>query len=858
MRKTLVILAVLATATIAYAQRLPRTVFPVHYDLTLAPNLQAETFTGDVSIAVSVQQPVSAITLNATGLTIGSASVISNGRDQAAIVATDAANQTITLSVASAIQPGPATIHIAYSGALDKNLRGFYLGHAMGRNYASTQFESTDARRAFPSFDEPEFKATFTVSAIVDEGDAALSNGEAVAETPGPTPGKRTIRFATTPRLSSYLVALTVGPFDCTRDEVDGIPLRVCATRDKVAMTRFALDATKPIVSYYNRYFGVRYPFGKLDQIAIPDFAAGAMENAGSIIYRESALLSDPKTATPGQQRSIASVIGHEVAHQWFGDLVTMKWWNDIWLNEGFATFMAPKGVDAWRPGWRIANDIVTQSRGPISVDVLRNTRAIRTDATTPAEIDALFDAIAYGKTAAVMRMIEAWLGEDEFRDHIRGYFAANAWSNAAMEDFARAMERGSSNRAGEVISSFVQQPGIPLVTVSQRCDAGTASLTLTQQRMLIDAKSTATDQTWSIPICYERNGTRTCEVLREKQQTVRVAGCDPVFINPSARGYFVTEYSPVATRTFAASHAPETETYVLVRDEWLLTRAGRRDVGEFLRIADALRGERGIVLEQLLSSLDTIGTNLTTPATDAKYRAWVRDYVRPLANDYGWTPKRDETQAQSDMRNRVLVTLGATGRDAATLDQANALAKRAMHDPAAIDASVVDEVFALAAVRSDPELYNAMVEAYSKTSDPVLLGRYRRTLGRMRDPKLALRTLDWALSPAVRSQDVSGTIVSVLATPEVATVAWEWLDQHWQEVMRKMPAGIGGASPTSLAGAVSSLCEPAVRDRALAILHAHPIPGIDRRLAQAQETSAQCVAMREMQAPKLAAWAGR
>jgi aminopeptidase N len=858
MRKLLVVLAVLATATIAYAQRLPRTVFPVHYDLTLAPNLPAETFTGEESIVVSVQQPLSAMALNATGLTIRDASITSNGREHAATVTTDAPNQIITLNVGSAIQPGPATIHIAYSGALDKNLRGFYVGHAMGRNYASTQFESTDARRAFPSFDEPEFKATFTVSAVVDEGDAAFSNGEAVAETPGPTPGRRTIRFATTPRLSSYLVALTVGPFDCTRDEVDGIPLRVCATRDKVAMTRFALDATKPIVSYYNRYFGIRYPFGKLDQIAIPDFGAGAMENAGSIIYRESALLSDPKTATPGQQRSIASVIAHEVAHQWFGDLVTMKWWNDIWLNEGFATFMAPKAVDVWRPGSRVANEIVTQSRGPISVDVLRNTRAMRADANTPAEIDELFDAIAYGKTAAVMRMIEAWLGDDEFRDHIRGYFSANAYSNTAMEDFARAMEHGSSKRVGEVISSFVQQPGIPLVSVSERCEAGTTSLTLTQQRMLIDTKSAPSTQTWSIPICYERNGTRTCDVLRDREQVLHVPGCDPVFVNPSARGYFITDYSPATTRKLAASQLSETEKYALVRDEWLLTRAARRDVGDFLRIAGSMRGERGIVVEQLLSNLDTIGVDLTTPATDEKYRAWVRDYVRPIASELGWSPRPGEAQAQTDLRNHVLLTLGSTGRDRATLDKADALAKQAMSNPSVLDASVVDDVFALAAVRSDPELYDAMIAAYSKTSDPVLLGRYRRTLARMRDPKLALRTLEWAMSPAVRSQDVSGTIVPVLATPEVAMTAWDWLDKHWDEVMRKMPAGIGGASPTSLAGAISSSCDPAARNRALAILHAHPIPGIDRRLAQAEETSGQCVARREVQAPKLAAWAGK
>jgi aminopeptidase N len=845
-------------ASPALAQRLPRTVFPVHYDLTFAPNLAAETFTGDESIVVSVERPLSAITMNAVGITVQQATITSNGRTQTASVTADAPSQTITLHTPDVIQPGPATIHIAYSAALDKNLRGFYIGRAMGRNYASTQFESTDARRAYPSFDEPEFKATFTLSAIVDDGDAAISNGAEVSDQPGPAAGKHTVRFATTPRISSYLVALTVGPFDCSRDEVDGIPLRVCATRDKAAMTRYALEATKPIVHYYNGYFGIPYAFGKLDLIAIPDFAAGAMENAGAITFREAALLVDSKTATPAQQRSVASVIAHEVAHQWFGDLVTMKWWNDIWLNEGFATFMTPKALDAAHPEWNVATDTATQSRGPMGTDVLRTTRPIRTDASTPAEIDALFDGIAYSKTAAVMRMVEGYVGEDVFRDSVRGYFATNAYGNTAMEDFARAMDRGAPNkRAGEIVTSFVQQPGVPLVTVTERCGDGTMDVAVAQQRMVIDTTAPpAPAQLWSIPICYERNGQRTCEVLREPQQTFHVSGCDPVFVNPNARGYFLTEYAPDVTRRLATASLRETERYALVRDEWFLTRAGRRGVGDYLTLADAFRADRGLALGQILTSLESIGQNLTTPADDAKYRAWVRDYVRPVVTEYGWATRPADTATQRELRTSALAALGVIGRDAATLEKANALAKQAMTTPATLDPSVVDEVFALAAVRSDPALYDMIVAAYPKTSDPVLLRRYRRVLASYRDPKLAIRTLEWAMTPAVRAQDVSSLLTPILGTPEVADAGWEWLDKHWEEVIAKMPAGIGGASPTSLAGSVRALCDRTRRDRAVAILHAHPVPGIDRGLAQAQEASGQCIAMRELQAPKLEEWA--
>ena len=267
-------------------------------------------------------------------------------------------------------------------------------------------------------------KATFNVTAIVDEGDNAISNGALTGESS--SGGKHTFRFATTPRMSSYLVALTVGPFDCLKDEVDGIPLRVCATRDKVANGRFALEATKAIVGFYNRYYGTRYAFGKLDQVAVPDFAAGAMENTADVIYRETALLAGDNDSID-RKKSVASVIAHEIAHQWFGDLVTMKWWNDIWLNEGFATFMTSKPLKAWKPGWDFASSDVVDARGTLSTDALQSTRAIRTDVTTSAQIENQFDAIAYGKTAWVLRMAESYIGEEAFRNGVNEYIASKS-----------------------------------------------------------------------------------------------------------------------------------------------------------------------------------------------------------------------------------------------------------------------------------------------------------------------------------------------------------------------------------------------------------------------------------------------
>ena len=301
---------------------------------------------------------------------------------------------------------------IAYSGVLNGDLRGFYLSRTAKRNYAVTQFEPTDARRAFPSFDEPAYKATFDVSLIVPQGDTAIGNTNIVSDTPGPIAGEHTITFARTPKMSTYLVAFLVGDFKCLSGESDGVPIRACATPDKVQLAQFALSGAEFFLHYYDDYFGIKYPMPKLDMIAIPDFEAGAMENFGAITYRETAMLVDEKTASVNAKKIVAVDVAHEMAHQWFGDMVTMEWWNNIWLNEGFATWMSNKPLAAWKPEWQIPESQAAELNQTLDLDGGRATRAIRSRAETPAEINEMFDGIAYGKAAAVLLMTENYLGE--------------------------------------------------------------------------------------------------------------------------------------------------------------------------------------------------------------------------------------------------------------------------------------------------------------------------------------------------------------------------------------------------------------------------------------------------------------
>jgi aminopeptidase N len=860
-----VMIFVVLTLSLASAQRLPEIARPENYKLTFTPDLDKAKFEGDETIAIRVLNSTSDITLNAADIDFHDVTIVSGGSTQTAKVTPDKEKEMVVLTVEKPLAAGPATIHIAYSGILNDEMRGLYLGKDdQGRKYAASQFEATDARRAFPSFDEPDYKATFDITAVADKGLLAISNQKIISDTPGPGE-KHTVRFATTTKMSSYLAALVVGNFEYIEGEADGIPIRVYSTPGKKEMGRFALEAASYILGYYDKYFGIKYPYGKLDLIGLPDFSAGAMENTGCITFREVILLIDEKQGSVGLKKEIASVIAHEMAHQWFGDLVTMKWWDDIWLNEGFATWMESKPVAKWKPEWNYELDDVTDTGGTLNVDSLENTRPIHQAAETPAQIQELFDGIAYGKAASVLRMLESYLGEKTFRAGVNAYLQQHQYANATADDFWDAQAKTSKRPVDKIMPTWVKQAGAPIVNVKTRCTGSSTSVTLTQQRYFIDRVKfeAANDQLWQIPVCLrgsaEGNGAPKCELLTQKEEMYTLPGCSTwVLANAGAAGYYRTGYSADAVRALAndaETRLTPAERIAVENDIWASVAVGREPVGDSLAFAQGLQSDRNrSVMEDVLAGLDLVDRHLVSGSDRDAYRMWLRQYLAPAMKEMGYEPKPGETDEQRTLRGRVFNALGYDARDPETLEQARKIADKALADPASVDSEMAGSALHLAALTGDAAFYNRVMTALKNPKSPEQYYTYLFMLPRFDDPKLLERTLEFAVSPEVRSQDALQVVGAVMDNPAGEKLAWDFIQTHWDAVAK---AG-GPFASAEVVGDTSVFCDAGMRDQVTAFFAAHKIAAAERTYKQSIERINNCIAFKAQQEPKLASWLGQ
>ena len=837
----------------ALGQRLPTTVIPTHYTLKLTPNLKAATFSGEEAIEVNISQATNSVTLNAIEIAFQSVTIVSNGSQQTGTVSLDAKKQQATFTFTNTVPAGNATIKIRYTGTLNNELRGFYLSKTARRNYAVTQFEATDARRAFPCFDEPAFKASYDVSLVIDAADTAISNTPIAADTPGPGANKHTLVFGTTPKMSTYLVAFLVGGFQCTGGRQDNVDIRVCATPDKVAFTPYALNVAKFVLHYYDDYFGIHYPLKKLDLIAIPDFEAGAMENFGAITYRETDLLLDPRTATVAEKREVGLVVAHEMAHQWFGDLVTMQWWDNIWLNEGFATWMENKPVAAMHPEWNIPEVVAGDEQDTLNIDAEPTTRAIRAKADTPDEIDQMFDGIAYGKASDVLLMVENYLGEETFRKGVHAYLAAHEYGNATAEDFWNAQTATSHKPVDKIMESLVAQPGEPHLTFGLTANG---DVPVEQRRFFLSPSITPDPgQKWTLPVCFTAADAPDCELVTPETSSVKVPATGLFFANAGGKGYYRSAYAPAQYADLVAhaeSALTPSERISLAGDEWAQVHANKATVGDYLNLLAALKSDPNAeVFSNTTGLLGTIADKVASTKEERDELAvWVSRNFAPEYAKLG-PPAPGDPPNTLELRAQLLALLVDHANDPAISAEARKTADRFLDNPASVDPTLGQAALEAAAENGDAALFDRLQKVYEASTDPDLQESALRLLVQFDNPALLERALEYSVSSKVRNQDAAIQLAIGLQIPENRDATWNFIKTHWDQVQADLTTDLGA----DLVSHTGSFCTAEARDDVKSFFAAHPVPASDVALKHALENIDSCVELRRLQEPNLKNW---
>jgi len=777
--------------------RLPRHVIPSRYDLKLVPDLTAATFTGQVDITVTVKQKTQTILLNATDLHI-SCNGIEGQQDQKieATVELEPARQRVCISCSQPLDPGEWRLNLSFQGTLNDQLRGFYRstykdasGHV--QTLAATQFEATDARRAFPCWDEPEYKAVFSTTLVVDPQFAAISNTSLLSETL--EQNKKVVQFAETIKMSTYLVAFVVGQLQPTKPVFVGqTPLRIWAVPGKQNLASFGQEIAAASLKFFEDYYGIQYPGDKLDLIAIPDFASGAMENFGAITFRETALLVDPRAGTHAELGRVADVVAHENAHMWFGDLVTMSWWNGLWLNEAFATFMEMLAVDAWKPEWKRWETFSVARAAAFSVDGLMSTRPIEYEVQAPKDADAMFDVLTYEKGASVLRMLEQYIGPTVFRDGVRQYLRTHAYGNADTKDLWTAIGALAHQPAPELMNGWIFQPGFPLVTAEMRGQ----TLQLSQQRFTYLKQETQSEQLWHIPIQIRFSLSDRTEqrqiLLTKREETVPLpSGVTAVLINAGGHGFYRTHHRGTLLQQLldqGCEHLAPIERFNLVSDVWATTVAGILPLGDYLTLTARFKNERDKNIWAVLLDSFSFLNRIIAPNNRPLLEALVHDRVGQVVKDLGWDPKPGESDLIRQLRGDLLGALGRKGNDQATQQQAIERYQEYRKDPSAVDPNIVPALVSILAAIGDETRYEEFSERYRKGSTPQEERRYLFSLAMFRLPELLSRTLVKTINGEIRTQDAPFIVAATMTNVYGRELAWEFVKTNWDKMDRLFP----------------------------------------------------------------------
>ena len=834
--------------------RLPTDVLPYHYDIVLSPNLETFIFDGKENVYIDVVQCTDTIVINSLDIDIKG--VVFNDNDGKTMpskkIEISVPEETVTLVFPEKLPLGKSGyLSLDFVGEINNKMKGFYRSKYTGpdgtvKHTAVTQFEATDARRCFPCWDEPAHKATFDITLNVPSGLIALSNMPVKSkETKDSTD---TLIFERTPIMSTYLVAVVVGEFDYVEEtSSDGVLVRVYTPKANTEQGKFALKIAAKFLPYYKKYFGIAYPLPKIDLIAIADFSSGAMENWGLVTYRETCLLVDVENTSVRQKQWIVLVVAHELAHQWFGNLVTMEWWTHLWLNEGYASFMEFLCVAHMFPEYDIWTQFVMDIYiKALELDALKNSHPIEVPVGHPSEIDEIFDDISYNKGACVIRMLHSYIGDDDFRKGMNLYLKKHSYGNAETDDLWDALEEASSKNVRRVMSTWTEQQGFPVVQVKYRQEGNDRVLSLSQERFLADGSVDTGNSLWMIPIRVSTSkNPEECvlnALLDEKSSEFVIKDVPEdhwVKVNPGTIGFYRTHYSPEALSLFLPAvkdrALPRVDRLGLLDDLFAMVQAGHASTVEVLQLMQAFQHEDNFTVWcSIDNSLTKIETLISHLDFQESFKTFERNLMRDIANKLGWDPNPAESHCDNLLRSSILARM-ASLNDKDTIEEAKRRFALHISHTTTLPADLRIPVYRAVLSVGGAETYQTMLRLYREAELHEEKDRILRSLGEIKDEGLLAEVLEFAISDEVRAQDAVCPIMSVSMSYKGRLLAWEFFKKHWQTFRDRYEGGF------LMSRLVKVIVEDFVTEEQAQdvenFFKEHQMPGTERTVQQSLET---------------------
>ena len=827
--------------------RLPLHFRPERYKISLHPDLEKASFAGEEVIEFRLSKSEDKIILHSDELTIRAAEVkIEEKTFKASKISYDRKSETVIFSFPRKLPKGKGELSITFDGVLNSKMRGFYRSRYEigGKEYfmATTQFEPTHARYAFPCVDEPAVKAVFDVTLIIPKDHTAISNTipSAVREHES---GYQMVDFVATPKMSTYLVAFIVGKFEWVEKETTGgTMVRVFVTPGKKKQADFALQVAVKALAFYENYFGIKYPLPVLDMIAIPDFASGAMENWGAVTYRETAILFDADKSSTASKQWIALVIAHELAHQWFGNLVTMEWWTHLWLNEGFASYIEYLAVDKIFPEWDIWTQFVHSDLGQaMSLDSLRNTHPIEVTVHHPSEIGEIFDAVSYSKGASVLRMLADYLGEKNFRDGLRRYLKKHSYSNASTENLWSAFEHVSGLPVKVIMDNWTKQAGFPVIKIEE----GKKTIKLTQSRFLsssLERRKSEDKTVWRVPMNIRRASVKKIQTLlldkKSKPINMSLKTSEWASFNAGTSGMYRLDYPTKMLESLEAAvkhkAIPARDRFSIQDDAFALAESGETSVAPALELAQAYKYEDDYtVWASLAANLKTVESLISEEKYLESYFSYLRDIFGDVAKKVGWEAKKNEKHTDPMLRSLALLAMGHAG-DKETIKKASGLFNEMKKGKVSLNPDLKGVVYALVAKNGGRDEYEWFMKRHQTEELPEEKNRLLYSLARFKNEELIKRTLEYSFSKNVRAQDTPAVFSHVGDNRSGADLAWEFTKANWDEILERYGKG-GHILPRMVKPAVVFTTKSKAED-IKKFFKTHEAPGAERAIEQVVE----------------------